>query len=98
MKTINWKTTKDEVNLIIQIVKRAKSQLKLDNSDLRNIEMDISATHCNGTPLDLEKLLSFDEFNFAHDIYGIMDNIDRSTGELRNCFLPRCSKHETTNK
>jgi hypothetical protein len=59
-----------------------------------DLNMDVTATHCNGTPLDLEKLLAFDEFNVAHDIYGIMDCIDRNTGKLTSGFLPRCAKHE----
>jgi hypothetical protein len=54
--------------------------------------MDITATHLNGTPLDLDKFLKFDSPDFGHDIYGIMRFIDRNTGKLTNGFLPRCSK------
>jgi len=54
--------------------------------------MDISATHCNGNPLDLESLLSVPYEDFAHDILGIQSNINRRTGELENLFSPRCSK------
>ena len=52
--------------------------------------MDISATHLH-CPLDLDQLLKFDDFNFAHDITGISFNLDRVTGKLENCFLPRCA-------
>lgn len=56
-----------------------------------DITMDLSATHANGTPLNLDKLLAFDDFNFAHDLYGIYRHLDRDTGELMDCFMPRCS-------
>lgn len=92
MKEISFNTTKEEDNTISLIVKRA---VKLDfiEVDTLSLQMDLSATHCNGTPLDLEKLLAIDDFNFAHDIYGIMDHIDRTNGQLTRGFLPRCSKH-----
>jgi hypothetical protein len=53
--------------------------------------MDIDATHCNGTPLKLEELLKADDANFAHDVFGIIRHIDRTTGKLTMCFLPRYS-------
>jgi len=42
--------------------------------------------------LDFEKLLSFDDFNFYHDMFGIHNNLDRNTGKLKNHFVPRCAK------
>jgi len=53
--------------------------------------MDISATHSNGTPLKLQELLDADDMNFAHDVFGILANINRRTGQLENCFVPRYS-------
>lgn len=60
--------------------------------DRIDIEMDIMATITNQS-LDLDKLLSFDDFNFGHDIFGIINNLDRDTGELKNCFLPRSARN-----
>lgn len=54
--------------------------------------MNLVACHANGTPLDFERLARFDAFNFAHDVFGIDRHIDRDTGKLSNCFLPRCRK------
>jgi hypothetical protein len=54
-------------------------------------QMDVTACHLNGTKLDLEQLLAFDDFNFCHDVFGIARHLDRSTGALQNCFLPRCA-------
>ena len=56
-----------------------------------DVEMDLRATHANGCPLDFEKLLSFDDFNFWHDVAGIFRHLDRSTGQLKNFFLRRCA-------
>jgi hypothetical protein len=61
-----------------------------------DLEMDLSATHANGCPLDFAKLLRADRFNFAHDICGIVRHLDRTTGELTQCFDPRCSRPQVT--
>lgn len=53
--------------------------------------MDVTACHANGCPLDLEKLLHADAFNFSHDVFGIARYINRNTGKLENCFVPRCA-------
>ena len=54
-------------------------------------QMDLTAAHANGCPLDLDKLALADDFNFAHDVFGIRRHLDRDTGQLLNCFLPRCA-------
>lgn len=89
MIQINWNCTKEENKLISKItnrvIKKHKSIKKMD------LNMDVMAIHCNDVKLDLEKLLNADDFNFYHDIFGIMRHIDRSSGKLQDCFLPRCS-------
>lgn len=57
--------------------------------DFRTADMDVTACHCNGTPLRLTALLGADAFNFAHDVFGIARHIDRETGRLAGCFVPR---------
>ena len=86
---INWNGLKKEESVtILKIVVRAKKLIpELPTLDTN---MDIGATHIKNK-LDLDKLLKFDDSNFLHDITGITYNIDRETGELENCFLPRCS-------
>jgi hypothetical protein len=56
--------------------------------------MDLEAVNSNGCPLDFQSLLDFPNFDFGHDIYGIGKHIDRTTGKLQDCFLPRCAKRE----
>lgn len=78
---------------IIQLISKRAANF---NSDRRPVEyaMDIWCVH-NTTPLDLEKLLIADDFNFAHDVFGIVENLNRETGELMYCFRPRFTKKQT---
>ena len=53
--------------------------------------MDISAAH-RAQPLDLDRWLAADDFNFMHDLIGIHSHINRETGKLENAFMPRFAK------
>lgn len=86
---VNFDTTEKEYELIEQIVARAKQMLNKSDFDEISAAMDITATHCNGCQLDLEKFLEADDFNFAHDFVGIYNHINRRTGQLERGFLPR---------
>lgn len=89
---INFNVNKKDMFLIIEISKKAKTlfdKTKVSCS-LLDINMDITATHTSN-PLKLQELLKADSFNFAHDIFGIYKNLNRRTGNLDNCFLPRYS-------
>ena len=88
--TINWNITKEEIDIIEKIVDRFLR--KFPDFDKLDLMMDITATHCNECLLKLDELLVADDFNFNHDIVGIMKNINRETGKLENCFVPRFSK------
>lgn len=56
-----------------------------------NLLMDLTAADgVNGNdPLDWDRLLAADDFNFLHDIGGISRHINRETGEIGGHFLPR---------
>lgn len=43
--------------------------------------------------LRLEELLNADDFNFAHDIVGIVNNIDRRNPVDFNLFVPRFAEN-----
>lgn len=50
----------------------------------------LAADGMNGNqPIDLDELAKSDDFNFFHDIAGIARHIDRATGKLMDCFVPR---------
>ena len=84
---------KSEVVLVSDIAKRASrmaDELGFPYAVFDAV-MDIDSVHLNGNPLDLERLLNADDFNFAHDVFGIRKNINRRTGKLENFFSPRYS-------
>lgn len=78
---------KERLVTVLKIVKRADF-LGLVASDIIALKMDIEKVDEN-VGLNLEGLYSADDANFAHDIVGIQNNINRSTGKLENHFLPR---------
>lgn len=91
---IKWNATAAERGIIRQIAERAIKLARLHGGERRNIvdiQMDIEATHCNGCPLRLADLLAADDFNFAHDVLGIGQHLDRENGKLASYFLPRFS-------
>lgn len=82
-----------ELQLITKIAKRAVALAKKYgvDYDYRDACMDLDACHSNGCPLDFQKLLDAPDSDFGHDVFGIRRHINRSTGELMDCFLPRCA-------
>lgn len=90
---VNFDCSRVEMRLISKIAQRAVSWGKqcVINVDRHQIEMDITACHCNGCQLDLEKLLNAPNGDFGHDVFGIRRHIDRETGKLTGFFDPRCS-------
>lgn len=85
--TIQFDCSREDSLLITEISKRAQ-RLDLRYS-LLDADMDLTACHCNGTPLKLVELLAADDANFAHDVFGIRRHLDRTTGKLTDCFAPR---------
>ena len=43
-------------------------------------------------PLDFERLATFKDFDFAHDVFGMLRHMDRPSCKLQNFFVPRCAK------
>ncbi len=87
MIAVNFNTTIEEDTTIAKITKRAKSLNPRINS--MDVMMDLTAVHCNGCKLKLSELLNANNSDFIHDVAGITQNINRDTGGLTNCFLPR---------
>lgn len=91
MDTKDKKMVKADVDAITKVMERAWDKIKDSYPDKLSLFMDLHATHTNGCPLDFNKLLSFDDFDFYHDILGIRKNLNRDTKKLENVFLPRCA-------
>lgn len=90
-QTISFKASKTDQKLIMAIANRA---VRLASKygityDLMTADMDITACHANGQPIDLERMLAADDFNFCHDAFGIRRHLNRETGQLEDCFVPR---------
>jgi hypothetical protein len=87
---ISFDVTDAERAAIKKIVSRAIS-LKA-TKDRMSATMDLVACNANGTPIDFERLLVADDFNFLHDFCGVARHLDRATGKLSGSFLPRFAR------
>jgi hypothetical protein len=93
----DWsKITKEETAVVDAIVQRYETEAEklkaLPKSFKRiNLSMDIAAAHI-ALPIDLDRLLAADSTTFMHDIGGISRHINRDTGELGGCFVPRTAR------
>lgn len=89
--SIRFDISPEESRIIGKIVDRAES-MAIEHGrefDKMSATMDVTACHRNGCELRLSDLLAAPDFDFAHDFFGITRHIDRRTGELMDCFLPR---------
>lgn len=93
-KPVSFTVSAADARLIGQIVDRAEMQARRNKVpfDRQTVMMDLTATHANDCRLDLAHLLAFPDFDFSHDVWGIARHLDRDTGQLRDCFLPRSAK------
>lgn len=90
--TLSFATTRTDLDLLAKIADRADAEIREVVYPRVDLEMDLCACHANGCPLDFEKLLSFPSFDFLHDVLGIRRHLNRTTGKLERCFLPRCAR------
>lgn len=81
----------NDFRTISKIANRAIDMGINSHADKLSLVMDIEYT-TDETPLDLDRLLAADDFNFAHDIIGIQNYLDRNTKKLVNCFVPRYAR------
>jgi hypothetical protein len=84
---LKWDATKEELQTISKIMTRI--ELAGHTINRPTLAMDIEACHCNGCPLKLADLANAPLGDLTHDVFGISRNIDRTTGKLKNCFVPR---------
>jgi len=86
MATVTFaKFSPEESKFVSRIVDRAVGPVYDERMTAR---MDIAATHAI-MPLRLEELADADNFNFFHDMGGIARHLNRKTGEMEDCFVPR---------
>jgi hypothetical protein len=82
LETADW-----ESRIIDRIIERTG----VGKDKRMQLELDLRACHCNGTPLQLDALLSAEPGDFFHDIRGIQAHMNRATGKLDPAFAPQCA-------
>ena len=83
--------TKEKFLMYVKIAQRAEG-MDLYKGERSTFLMDLESAD-NAFNLRLDDLLNADDGNFAHDIVGIVSNIDRSSFPATNfgLFVPRYS-------
>lgn len=84
-------TRVEEMNTMVAIVERAE-KLGICRDRL-TLLIDLDKAH-QQFDLRLEEMLAAEDFDFAHDVRGIQNNIDRSVGVVVNFFVPRFARSE----
>ena len=82
--------TKERFLMYVKIAQRAEG-MNLYSGERFTFLMDIEHAD-NDFNLRLEDLLNADDFNFAHDVVGIVNNINRDTKDF-GFFVPRFAKN-----
>lgn len=91
---VSFRVSQDDDRLIEGCVGRAliHGMLRPTNESVVMAMMDLSAAKAQGCPIDFLRLLLSPDSDFRHDMRGIFENIDRVTGMVGNCFVPRCAR------
>jgi hypothetical protein len=82
-----------ELELIGAIVERYVEIIKPEREKTA-ILMDVMLTHYT-IGLKLEEMVNGPQYDFVHDMMGIQKHLDRQTGAMLDCFLPRFAVPET---
>ena len=80
---------------IEKVLNRAMTLLESDKVDFGvNIPQSVVLMDLMNADVDYDKLADFPDYDFAHDIIGIISNMNRKAmpPRLENCFSPRSSK------
>lgn len=93
---INFDLPPEDFDTVCEIADRADASglTHPDRYSRITLIMDLCACHNHATPLDFKRLSEADGLNFNHDIAGIARHMDRETGQLRDCFVPRFAKRD----
>lgn len=81
--------TKEKFMMYVEIAKRAE-RMGIYSGERSTLLMDIESAD-NAFNMRLEDWLKADDFNFAHDVVGIVNNIDRREFPATefHLFVPR---------
>ena len=85
--------TAEEQSHVTRILDRAAALYRARHRRLNrlSLEMDLAATHAT-LPLRLADLAAASDFDFTHDVFGIIEHLNRLTGRLDDHFIPRFAR------
>lgn len=85
--------TSEEEEAVSRIIWRARSfcARKGVEFDQPTLYFSLARVHLH-TPMRLAELANGSDRDLLHDVFGILNHIDHRTGQLRDCFSPRCSR------
>lgn len=86
MTQANPECDKPTMGIIMAIIARTRT-IRHGLNGL-TASMDIIAAN-RSCPIRLDDLLAASDADFAHDVLGIFEHINRETGELDDCWTPR---------
>lgn len=85
---IDWtRANLADIRAINRVVRAASNVMP--ELDMLATQMDLEACHTHGCRLDLDRMAEARDYDPIHDVAGIARHLDRETGELRDCFVPR---------
>jgi|TARA_Y100000310_G_scaffold345185_1_gene462450 hypothetical protein len=89
---IDFEVAETNYSIIVKIAKRAVKEAEELGVKIPLITAELSLLACHNTcPLRLDELLVATSGNLLHDVGGIIRHLNKETGELQDCFLPRYS-------
>ena len=89
---IDFDIERVDADRIKAILDRTEMMGITKHGDRRVHAMDLTACHLNGCPLKLGAMVDGDIASVAHDIFGINQHLDRTTGQIDDAkFSPRFS-------
>jgi hypothetical protein len=89
---VSFDVSTDDASGINRVIEKAIRLKMIKSTERMHYEMNLCATVAQGCQIDFARMLDNDErdnFDFAHDLFGIDRHLDRSTGRLLGCFVPR---------
>lgn len=88
---ISFRVSREDDAIIQSLADRAVTTAQAAGVSYPRMDavMDLTACHANACRLNLQALAIADAFTFAHDVLGIRRHLNRKTGKLENCFVPR---------
>ena len=85
---------KGDPTMLTKICDRARELMNLSVDDAYTVRLSLIFAHDNdGRRVDLDRLMTFPDGDFVHDVDGIDAHASRdheTCGLLLDCFVPRC--------